>query len=284
MNDKFIRLIYVFLDTCFSIIRIALNTSFKKTIPFLSKSKICLIMGNGPSLIKSMEDNMQKISELDLVAVNYMALSPEYIKYKPNIYVLCDPAYWYDTPSEDVKIRVRNLYAHISEKTHWKLQLYIPYQARKNAEISITLSNNPNIRLCYYNKTKFEGYKFLCYRIYNKQWGMSRAQNVIVASLMLSIYSGYKEIYLAGADSDYIKNFWVDEDNNLRHDDRHFYKDAEKNVKRVLPEKIHEEMLSNYYMFKSYIDIEAYSVYRKIKIYNTGLSSFIDAFEKKSII
>jgi len=241
-------------------------------------------MGNGPSLIKAVEDNKSKIPEWDMVAVNFMALSPEYIEYKPNIYILCDPAFWFDVTSDEIKIKVRNFYAQITEKTRWELQLYLPSQALKKNEIKETLSQNPNIRLRYYNKTKFEGFHFLSYPIYNKQWGMPRAQNVIVAALMLTVYSGYQEIYIAGADSDYMKTIWVDEENNVLHNDYHYYKDSNEQTEIILPEKTHEVCISLYYMFKSYIDIEKYAVYRKTKIYNTGLYSFIDAFEKKTEI
>ena len=284
MNDKIINSVYVFMDTIFSIIRLVLKTCFKKTIPFQKTSNQCLVLGNGPSLIKSIENNKNKLAELDLIAVNFMALSPEYIEYKPNIYILCDPTFWYDVTSEETKVKVKNFYTQISQVTDWKLQLYIPYQASKNKEIKAVLSKNTNIHLCYYNKTKFEGYNFLCRRIYNKQWGMPRAETVIVAALMLSIYFGYKEIYLAGVDSDYLKNMRVDEKNNLLYNYCHYYKDSKENVEMILPGKIHEQCISSYYMFKSYVDIENYSAHYKTKIYNIGLNSFIDAFEKKKLI
>ena len=284
MNDKIANSVYIFMDTVFSIIRLILKTRFKKTISFQTTSDQCLIMGNGPSLLESLENNKDKLSGLDLVAVNFMALSEEYAEYKPNIYILCDPAFWFDTTSEETKIKVKNFYSLISQNTNWKLQLFMPYQALKKKEIKEALSHNPNIRLHYYNNIKFEGYNFFSYRIYNKQWGMPRAENVVVAALMLAVYSGYKKIYIAGADSDYIKHVRVDEENNLRFNDYHYYKDSKKNIETILQIKIHELCISSYYMFKSYIDIEKYAVYRKTKIYNTGLNSFIDAFEKKNLI
>ena len=287
MNERYIQWLYSMIDTFFSIIRMIVLTKFKKTKQVKRNHDQCMVMGNGPSLTESLTLNKEKLSKVDLVAVNFMALSSEYIEYKPNIYVLCDPAFWFDVSSERIEIKVRDFYFQLVEKTNWGLQVYIPYQASKNKEIKAILSRNPHIRLCYYNKTKFEGNIFLSYLIYDKQWGIPRAENVIVAALMLTVYSGYKEIYLAGADSDYVKNMWVDENNEVRFNDYHFYKDSKKNTEGILlekPEKIHKNCLSIYYMFKSYIDIEKYSVYRKTKIYNTGLYSFIDAFEKKVLI
>jgi hypothetical protein len=113
-----------------------------------------------------------------------------------------------------------------------------------------------------------------------RQWGMFRAQNVLIAALLLAIYSDYKQIYLMGADSDWIRNIWVDEQNRLRLRDVHFY-DTED---RIISVKIHELYMGLYYAFKSYTDIAEYSKHCGVKIYNTNLLSFIDVFEKKHII
>ncbi len=284
MYDKRVGWIYSFIDTVLSIIRIFQYSRFKKTNRIERNSDRCIIMGNGPSLINTLKENKSNLSKLDLVAVNFMGLSPEYIEYKPNVYVLCDPGFWLENVDKDLEEKVISFYRHIAEKTTWNLQLYLPYRARKVKRIENILSPNKNVTLNYYNKTKFEGYKCLKYWFYDKQWGMSRTQNVLVAALILAIYSEYKEIYLAGADSDWIKHLWIDEKNNLRINDYHYYKDSPKNIERVLSLKMHEQLTALYFAFKSYVEIENYSVYRKIKIYNTGLNSFIDAFEKKEMI
>ena len=283
MNDGQIW-IYSLLDTLASFVRMSINTKFKRVSRINKKYNRCLIMGNGPSLTDSLEKNKDHLSEIDLIAVNLMASTPEYEKYRPKSYVVCDPLFWIDDLPESFRERIELFYTNIVQKTKWDIQLYIPFFARKNKKIKSILSQNHHIKICYYNKTKIEGHKWLCYAAYNNQWGMPRAQNIIVAALMLAIHSKYKEIFLAGVDSNFIHNIWVDEKNNLRFDDYHYYGDSKERVERILPEKIHEECIFNYYMFKGYIDIEQYSVYRKIKIYNTGLHSFIDAFEKKEII
>ena len=276
--------IYSLLDTLASFVRMSINTKFKRVTRINKTYNRCLILGNGPSLIDSLEKNKENLKEIDLIAVNLMVISPEYEKYKPKAYILCDPNFWDESVSESTKERIGEFYANLVQKTKWDLQLYIPFFARKNKKIESLLSQNSHIKICYYNKTKVEGHKWFCYTAYNNQWGMPRAQNVIVAALMLAIHSKYKEIFLAGVDSNFIHNIWVDEKNNLRFDDYHYYGDSEEKTKRILPEKIYEECISNYYMFKGYIDIENYSVYKNIKIYNTGLFSFIDAFEKREII
>jgi hypothetical protein len=239
----------------------------------------CMIMGNGPSLICTLEQNEECLSSYDLIAVNDMAISSEYTKYKPSTYILCDPVYWFENITEKEKNTIINFYKQLTDKTDWPLQLYIPYEAKRSTIINELLSQNVNIRLNYYNKIKFEGYKPINYFVYKRQWGMPRAQNILIAALMLAIYSQYKEIYLAGVENDWMRNLWVDEQNRLRLDDYHYYNN-EHGEKRILPLKIHEQCAALYFAFKSYTDIEDYSKYRGAKIYNITPLSFIDAFEK----
>ena len=284
MYNKKAQWIYSFVDFLLSIVRLLTNSKFKKTKPIEKKHNQCLIMGNGPSLIESLEKNKEQLSELDIIAVNFMASSPEYAVYKPNIYILCDPAFWFETPAENIKNQVSDLYKSLIEKTDWKLQLYLPYQAKKEEKIKILLSQNSHICVNYYNKTKVEGYSKFNHWSYHKQWGMPRAQNVLVAALMLAIYSGYKNIYLTGADNDWMKNIWVDEKNNVRINDIHYYEDTKEKTARILSLKLHDAYLLYFFMFHSYVNVETYAVLKNVKIYNTGIKSFIDAFEKKELI
>lgn len=284
MYDQKVQWIYRFVDTILSFVRILRATRFRKTNEFQKNHNQCIIMGNGPSLIESLKENKNNLPNLDLIAVNFMALSPEYIEYKPNIYVLCDPVFWFENVSQEMEEKVVKFYKTIAVETNWNLQLYIPYQAKRTKQIEQLILPNKNIRLNYYNKAKFEGYKKINYWIYNKQYGMLRTQNVIVAALMLAIYSKYENIYLAGVDSDNMKNIWVDEKNRVRLTDTHFYNDEQYNIERVLPIKLHEQCAAFYSMFKSYTEIASYADYRKVKVYNINLRSFIDAFEKKICI
>jgi hypothetical protein len=235
-------------------------------------------MGNGPSLLQSLEAYKDKLSTCDLIVVNDMGLSPEYEKYKPDVYVLCDPAYWLDNISSEETDRILYLYEQLVRKTDWPLQLYLPYIAKKEEKIQQILSRNTHIRLHYYNNTKVEGFKWFQYMILKRQWGMFRAQNVIVAALLLAIYFDYKQIYLMGADSDWMKNLWVDEQNCLRLRDTHFYEG--KIQDRIIPVSMSHQCAALYYLFRSYKEINRYASSKKIKIYNTYKYSFIDVFDK----
>jgi len=239
-----------------------------------------VIMGNGPSLNQLLEDSRENLGKYDLVAVNFMGLSSEFLITKPNVYVLCDPAFWFlpiDTDNEGTNKKVTNLYQRFADLVDWDMQLYLPYQAEKVKLIGQLLSKNPHIQLSYFNKTKVEGFEYFQYFAVRKQLGMFRVQNVVVAALLLAIFSEYKEIYLMGVESDWMRNFWVDEQNRLRISDTHFYGKQDK----ILPINMRQECASLYYAFDSYTKIAAYATKMKSKIYNLNLFSMIDVFEKK---
>ncbi|MDR0604149.1 MAG: hypothetical protein LBG80_07605 [Bacteroidales bacterium] len=279
MQDKRVEFLHTILDFILSLIRLVSITHFRTTRKIDRKSEKCVVMGNGPSLTDSLNDNKDMLTSHDLIAVNFMGLSPEFIIYKPCVYVLCDTAFWLspDIP-EITREKVRDFYRQMVKRVSWNLQLYIPYMAKNVTEIHEILSQNENIHLCYYNKTKVEGFKWFQYMILKRQWGMFRAQNVIVAALLLAIYSDYKQIYLMGVDADWMKNLWVDEQNRIRSTDIHFYGQND----RMSSAKMHDVYLSLYYAFKSYADTEEYSKHCEIKIYNTNLLSFVNVFEKKN--
>ena len=276
MHDNRIQCVYSFLDTLISTIRVVILSHFKKTRLIQKEHDKCILFGNGPSLSDTLKNIGNSLSDYDIIAVNQMAKTPLYEKCKPKIYVLADPAYWYEKGYDEEYHNADDLHKALVEKTDWELQLYMPYEANRPS-VTDKLNKNPNIKIFYYNKTTFTGFKKIAYFIFNKQWGMIRPQTVLNPALMLLIYSEYNTIYLAGADSDWSREVWVDEQNRLRINDRHYYN---KEDHLIIPCTMTEQSLAQYYVFKNYLDIEEYSKHKKVKIYNTYAFSFIDAFEK----
>lgn len=283
LYDKHIQPFYKFLDTFFSITRIVSQSKFRKTSSMTRKHDRCLILGNGPSLIDALENSKGCLDHYDLIAVNHFATSPEYVKYRPNKYVLCDPAFWFDESFKEHFPKVNCFYKTLVEVTEWPLEIYLPYQANKCETIKEYFLNNSLLAIKYYNKTRFEGWGQNV--VYQKQWGMPRTQNVLIAALMLAIYSGYDIIYLAGADNDWMHNLWVDEMNNLRLNDIHYYdNNAAVNNARFLTGSIVDQMCSLYYTFSGYQHINHFASKNNCKIFNASPNSFIDTFPKKYLI
>ena len=278
MYDKRIQWIYNFIDTLLSIVRVLSSSRLKRTEQIQKKHDKCILLGNGPSLLSTMQKYENTISDYDFIAVNQMAVTDAFEKYRPNVYVLADPAYWYEDGYEEEHYQADELLEAITKKTNWNLQLYLPYQANKH-KVTDKLYKNSNIKIVFYNKTTFNGFNKIAYFIYNRQWGMVRPQTVLNPALMLLIHSEYKTIYLAGADTDWMKDIWVDEQNRLRIHDRHFYSENQQDD-RILSSTMKEQNASFYQTFKSYEEISNYASSKKIKIYNMSKYSFIDAFEK----
>jgi len=278
MYDKKVKWVYDTVDFLISIVRVLSTTRFRKTRKFERQHDRCIIMGNGPSLKPLLEKNANQLGNYDLIAVNYMGLHPEFMIYKPNIYVLCDWGFWrYKELPESVQ--VKKLYEFIAQNVTWQLQLYFPYQAKKTKEINEILSKNPNIRIGYYNMTKVEGYKWFQHMMVKRQWGMFRAENVVVASILLAMFSEYKQINLMGVDADWMKDVWVDEQNFIKIIDKHFYGNAE----HTSAVKMHNAYLSLYYLFNSYYNIEQYSQQKQISIINLNPLSFVNVFKKQNL-
>ena len=278
MYDKRIQWIYTCMNTIISIIRVLVSSHFKKTNLIRKQHDKCVILGNGPSLLDCLDKIESDVFDFDMIAINQIATTPLYEKYKPNIYILADPDYWLKKqPGPKYFDFVEKLHTAILEKTNWDLQLYLPYNARKSDIINI-FKKNPNINISFYNNTRFESFLRINYLFFNKQFGIPAAENIICVSIMLTIYSKYKSIYLSGADHDWSKYVWVDENNMIRYKHTHGSTLPEDNG--ISNTKLHDSLMSLYRVFKAYNDIEKYARYKKVKIYNLCKLSFIDAFEK----
>jgi hypothetical protein len=120
---------------------------------------------------------------------------------------------------------------------------------------------------------------------------MPQSQNVMVASIFLSLNIGFKNTYIVGADHSWHQTLHLDDTNILCIKDTHFYEDEEKvkyrpfNKGTHLKEtfKLHEIFTAWAKVFYGYIALEEYSKYKNCKIYNASEVTFIDAFERKKL-
>lgn len=276
-----------FINSSLSIIRLFIfNKLFYKISPIKRKNNQCIILGNGPSLYSSLQENKDILDKFDLIAINFMGSTSLYQIYKPSVYVMCDPAFWSGTANESLQKRVNDLIECILSVTSWPLEIYLPLHARKNRELIKKFQSNPHLQLRYFNTTPVEGWKWLCKLAYNKQRGMPRPRNVIIAVLMLAIYSHYTKIFLFGAENDWLKTLRIDKNNLITNQFEHFYPQTSSETS-LPPEKIikteflHEVLYSLCIAFQSYVVIEKYAKEKNIKIYNCTPGSYIDAFERK---
>lgn len=272
-------------QTVLSVIKIILQSKWNISLPHISNDtpSELVILGNGPSLNDTIANSSAFLHERPLLAVNFAACAELFMELRPRYYVLADPHFFFafDQPN------VAKLWDVLSHSVDWELTLLVPAKFREAVTGITDLSKNTSVNTTFYNSTPIEGFKWIENLAYSSGLGMPRPRNVLIPSLMLALGMGYKTIYLAGADHSWTRTLSVDDDNNVVSIQPHFYKEDEKEVKRVNTEymhyPLHQIMYSFYVAFRSYFTIERYARHIHATIYNITPGSFIDAFTRKKI-
>ncbi|MDE5795303.1 MAG: hypothetical protein K2I08_11355 [Muribaculaceae bacterium] len=247
------------------------------------KDEALIIMGNGPSLRDTIANNSDILKNSKTLAVNFAANADSYFELKPDIYVLADPHFFKvgdNGLSSDPN--VRRLWENIAG-TDWNMSLYLPCKAK----IPDSIKNNTHITVKRYNLTPGEGLAGPVHWLYRKGLAMPRPRNVLIASIMIALREGYRDIYIVGADHTWSRDLWVDEKNRVISVQKHFYKDNDKEFERVAQEyagyHLHDILNSLTIAFRSYHQILAYSAKIGAKITNCTPGSFIDAFPRSDL-
>ena len=275
--------INLFISSFISILKIIFlyreNTKLPKGI-----KESCAILGNGPSLNYSLKNHLNFIEACDILCVNHFAQSEYFRILKPKKYVFLDEYYFlFDNKKYD--LAVVNQTFEILKIIDWPISIFLPMYARDSYLVDTVLKNNIYIKICYFNHIAVEGYNWFKFPVFKRGIGMPQCQNVLSASIFLSINIGYKDIYIFGADHSWHEQFTHLDNNKITMTDGHFYDKTEK--KPVLVTQGHITVSyffsSLYKVFRGYEIINEYANYRHTKVYNASHKSFIDAFERKEI-
>ena len=81
---------------------------------------------------------------------------------------------------------------------------------------------NTHIKMISLNNLEYFG-KYWKYTLYSKNKANFGFQNVILAALYFCITGNAKTVYLCGVDSDWHRELFVDENNNVYLESVHFY-------------------------------------------------------------
>ncbi len=237
------------------------------------------IMGNGPSLRTNLDNNLELLERSDTLAVNFAANTPEFRILRPKYYVLADPHFFRNVSDKNVAALSESLKA-----VDWRMTLFVPAKSRRSVARMI---DNPMVSVEGFNFLAAEGWKWLEQFMFRLRLGMPRPRNVLIPSIMIGIWLGYKKIYILGADHSWLKTLDVDSDNRVVSVQPHFYKEDSHEVERInrtyLDLKLHQVLESMTIAFASYHKINAYASRCGITIINATPGSFIDAFPRGSI-
>lgn len=254
--------------------------SRRPTAPGKPKDESLIIMGNGPSLRETIARHSEILRKSRTLAVNFAANADTYFMLKPDLYVLADPHFFKveaDGVSSDPN--VRRLWENIAA-TDWNMTLYVPCKVK----IPASIEGNHSILIKRYNLTPGEGLCGPVHWLYRKGLAMPRPRNVLIASIMVALREGYRDIYIVGADHTWSRDLWVDDKNRVISVQKHFYKDNDKEFERVAQEyagyHLHDILNSLTIAFRSYHQISEYASRIGARIVNCTPGSFIDAFPR----
>lgn len=237
------------------------------------------IMGNGPSLRTNLDNNLELLERSDTLAVNFAANTPEFRIVRPKYYVLADPHFFRNISDKNVAALLESLKA-----VDWRMTLFVPAKSRRSAARMI---GNTMVSVEGFNFLAAEGWTWLEQLMFRLRLGMPRPRNVLIPSIMIGVWLGYKKIYILGADHSWLKTLDVDSDNRVVSVQPHFYKEDSHEVERInrtyLDLKLHQVLESMTIAFASYHKINAYASRCGITIINATPGSFIDAFPRGSI-
>ena len=279
---KFSEFLTLASNTLISLIKILLRSKFRVHLP-MSEKESCIVLGNGPSLKQSLQKHPDFFKNHPLICVNSFSVTKEYEELKPTYYIILDPGFWY-SGNTDATVALES----IKTKTSWPIHILVPQLARKATRITELAKQNSNITIHYFNYTVFKGFESIAHFLYKKNLAMPQSQNVLVASLFLSVNIGFKKIYLFGADHSWHQHLHVNKENVLCVKHIHFYEDLEEveyvpfykgaHLKETF--KMHEIMTTLGKTFYGYDIMNNYAKSSNTCIYNASEISFIDTFNR----
>lgn len=254
------------------------------------QSKRLVVIGNGPSLNISIEKYKDEIAHSDIIVVNEFGATDLFEVFKPQLYVLADPAYF--TLPENMKDSIMNLFQTIVKKTKWPMHIIIPYSYKEAHSLEI-FSQNKYITIdCYYDGRQDVG-KMSKFEAWDENLIAPPAQTVLNVCIYLAIYWYYKDIYLIGADTSFLESLRVDQKTNeIYIKSAHFYQDEEVYSNNYYEASkgakmegwtLHDLIYAYGKMFELYAELKKYADYRDVKVYNASEYSWINVFERKKL-
>lgn len=237
-----------------------------------------IIMANGPSLRKNLDEDASLLASSHTMAVNFAANAPEFRWLKPRYYILADPHFFSGKQEPNLLKLMEEL-----SKVDWPMTLLLPKGAKMPKEVGA----NSNIRVERFPFHAFESFTPLQHKAFDLGWGMPRPRNVLIPAIMCGIWLGYKQIYLLGTDHSWTQTLSVNSRNQVVSIQPHFYKEDKAEEARVTAVyenvRLHEILDSFRVAFRSYHTIAAYANARGVEILNSTPGSFIDAFPRSPL-
>ncbi len=256
------------------------------------KEDTLIIVGNGPSLKITIDENINILQNNPCMVVNGFVTSPLFEVIRPKYYILADPAYF--TPisrlSDRNKKVVESLKENLLTKVNWDITFVFP-SSGKGSELQIALQGIDKANFMYYNNkgnaVVLPDFS-LKYWLWNKNLIAPLCQTVLNTAVSVALMSQISKVYLVGADTSWLATYEIDQkDNTLYTKDEHFY-----GINRIplysneftkQKQYLHDELTNVSAAFKGYYVLAKYAKYNKISLFNASAYSWIDSLERKGV-
>lgn len=236
-----------------------------------------LILGNGPSLGKCIEDDINYFSNNELMVVNAFFESKLLMSLKPRYCIMIDPAYFREGVAYADSKEIEG-FVNFLNNVNWNIYVIIPFEFRNS--YTHKRIQNDRIHYIFINRTPVNGFSSVCHWLYRKNYGMPTPMNVLNAAVFCSINLGFNQIDLYGADHSWLKDIRVNSKNETCMKDSHFFDD--ENHLRVVQGYDLTKLLDHFACtFSSHKKLQKYALSQGVRITNCTPGSFIDAYDRK---
>lgn len=252
-------------------------------------SDTAVIIGLGPSLTRTMAD-WERLRHCDCFAMNGFACTEWYAKVQPRSFFMADPLYRECVAAYPARLPERAVeHDHLDaliESTTWPLTLFTTWDQRTvRTKLVPMMAANPNIRVISYSCCALLG--ALRYRFCRWRLGILGGTTVLQSVANVAIQMGYPQIYLCGADHDWVENVRFDEDVKRSYfEDVHCYPGKPRyyfGFSAYVPQPLYESLCHWSRMFYDYYDLAELARRQSTVIYNASVRSYISAFEFRDI-
>lgn len=230
------------------------------------------ILGNGSSLDIFL--NSGKSFPYNMMVVNHFASSPMFNQLRPRHYIIVDNNLCIAPEKHNSKQREILIQQFLDVK--WEMNLFLPGDSSK--DLIKKLQSNEYLNLVLFNRTRVSGFHAITDYLYDLKLGMPIPQNVSNAAVFCGIASGFRNIYLYGAEHSWTKSFDVDPDTHrVFMNDGHFYE--KDNLRYLAKGEYKEWLLAIYLALKSHEELRRYADKKGVRIINKSEKSFVDAYD-----
>ena len=257
----------------------------------MAQSKSVAILGNGPSLGRELPQLIeQRVWEkMDLMAVNFFALSEEFTLIKPKYYVISDPMFFRKAGYSE---RVQSLYKALAEKVDWNMKLYVQYYNPEHFDYRTAICHNPNIEIVPFHTTVFHGFRSVEFWCYRRGLGSGNFGTVIQNGEFIALQLGYRRIELYGVDHTLLDGLMVDEKNRVCRRKSHYYDTEQSPAEPIFynatnpprPYTMSEYLSETAELFRGHEVLRDFSNECGVQIVNRTAHSMIDAYEREPMI